>query len=75
MKGTAPDARAPSVRRVLAVVLALNVIVVLIKLVVGIRTSSLTVLGAALESALDALNNVIGMFLVSCLRRRGSCGE
>ncbi|MFL5616235.1 MAG: cation diffusion facilitator family transporter [Gemmatimonadaceae bacterium] len=65
----AADARSPAVRRVLAHVLLLNVLVVLIKLMVGIRTGSLTVLGAALESALDALNNVIGMFLVSLAAR------
>jgi len=57
------------VRRVLAQVLALNALVVLVKLAVGIRTGSLTVLGAALESALDTLNNVIGMVLVSIAAR------
>jgi len=61
--------RSPAVRRVLAQVLALNALVVLVKLVVGIRTGSLTVLGAALESALDTLNNVIGMLLVSIAAR------
>ena len=50
-------------------VLLLNALVVVIKLVVGIRTASLTVLGAALESGLDALNNVIGMLLVSIAAR------
>jgi cation diffusion facilitator family transporter len=57
------------VRRVLLHVLLLNALVVVIKLVIGIRTSSLTVLGAALESGLDALNNVIGMLLVSIAAR------
>ena len=56
-------------RRVLAQVLALNAFVVLVKLVVGMRTGSLTVLGAALESGLDTLNNVIGMSLVSIAGR------
>ena len=59
----------PAVRRVLAHVLLLNGLVVVIKLVVGFRTGSLTVLGAALESALDTLNNVIGMLLVSIAAR------
>src|SRR5256885_3232667 len=59
------DGRSPAVRRVLSYVLVLNVFVVLVKLVVGVRTGSLTVLGAALESALDTLNNLIGMVLVS----------
>lgn len=65
----ARDAGSPAVRRVLMHVLLLNALVVLIKLVVGIRTASLTVLGAALESGLDALNNVIGMLLVSIAAR------
>src|SRR3954454_12012910 len=61
--------RSPAVQRVLMHVLWLNALVVVIKLVVGIRTASLTVLGAALESGLDALNNVIGMLLVSIAAR------
>jgi cation diffusion facilitator family transporter len=65
----AHDGRSPAVRRVLAQVLVLNALVVLVKLVVGARTGSLTVLGAALESALDTLNNVIGMLLVSIAAR------
>jgi cation diffusion facilitator family transporter len=54
---------------VLANVLAINALVVLIKLIVGARTGSLSVLGAALESALDTLNNVIGMILVTVAGR------
>ena len=65
----ARDVGSPAVRRVLLHVMLLNALVVLIKLVVGIRTASLTVLGAALESGLDALNNVIGMLLVSIAAR------
>jgi cation diffusion facilitator family transporter len=41
----------------------------LVKLGVGMRTGSLTVLGAALESTLDTLNNLIGMLLVSIAAR------
>lgn len=63
------DARSPAVRHVLAHVLLLNGLVVVIKLAVGVRTGSLTVLGAALESALDTLNNLIGMVLVSIAAR------
>jgi len=66
---TAHDARSPAVRRVLAHVLLLNGLVVVVKLGVGVRTGSLTVLGAALESALDTLNNLIGMLLVSIAAR------
>jgi cation diffusion facilitator family transporter len=68
-KASVRNARSPAVRRVLAYVLALNALVVLVKLVVGVRTGSLTVLGAALESALDTLNNLIGMLLVSIAAR------
>ena len=41
----------------------------LVKLIAGARTGSLTVLGAAVESALDTLNNVIGMVLVAVAAR------
>ena len=56
-------------QRTLAVVLALNAIVAAVKIVVGVRTGSLTVLGAALESGLDMLNNIIGMMLVAVAAR------
>src|SRR5215471_557522 len=63
------DERSPAVRRVLAQVLALNALVMLVKLLVGVRTGSLTVLGAALESALDTMTNVLGMSLVGIAGR------
>ncbi|MDF2776189.1 MAG: cation efflux system protein, partial [Geminicoccaceae bacterium] len=56
-------------RGVLARVLVLNLLVVAIKLAVGLRTGALSVLGAALESSLDLLNNVVGMILVSVAAR------
>ena len=64
-----PPARPDAVRRVLALVLVLNLIVVAIKVIVGIRTEALSVLGAALESSLDLFNNVVGMVLVSVAAR------
>lgn len=62
-------ARPAAVRKVLAIVLVLNLIVVGIKVVVGIRTEALSVLGAALESSLDLFNNIVGMILVSVAAR------
>ena len=56
--------RAPAVRHTLVVILLLNLVVVAIKVIVGIRTNSLSVLGAALESTLDVLNNIVGIVLV-----------
>jgi cation diffusion facilitator family transporter len=56
--------RAPAVRLTLVVILLLNLFVVGIKVVVGVRTNSLSVLGAALESTLDLLNNIVGIVLV-----------
>lgn len=56
-------------RRTLVVVLVLNAIVAFIKISIGLRTGSLTVLGAALESGLDTLNNVIGIMLVDVAAR------
>ena len=58
-----------AVRRVLGIILALNAAVVIIKVVVGVRTGALTVLGAALESVLDLLNNVVGMIAVTVAAR------
>jgi cation diffusion facilitator family transporter len=65
----AGPAHAAAVRRTLGVILALNLVVVAVKVTVGLRTGSLAVLGAALESALDTLNNVIGMSLVTLAAR------
>ena len=53
----------------LARVLVLNLVVVAIKVIVGVRTGALSVLGAALESSLDLFNNVVGMILVSVAAR------
>ena len=64
-----PRSRASAIRRALIFVLVLNAVVVIIKIVVGVRTGALTVLGAALESSLDVLNNLIGMALVTVASR------
>ena len=58
-------ARAPAIRATLLAILIANGIVVAVKLIIGIRTGTLAVLGAALESGLDMLNNVMGILLVS----------
>jgi cation diffusion facilitator family transporter len=63
MNGSAP------VRRTLVVVLAFNALVTIIKLIVGVRTGALTVVGAALESGLDLLNNLIALTLVAIAYR------
>ena len=61
--------RARAVRRALVVVLALNALVTVVKLVVGLRTGALTVVGAALESTLDLLNNLIALAIVAIAHR------
>jgi cation diffusion facilitator family transporter len=66
---TSADERSAAVRRTLLVVLAFNAIVTIAKIVVGTRTGTLTVLGAALESGLDMLNNVVGVMLVAVAGR------
>jgi cation diffusion facilitator family transporter len=58
-----------SVRRTLAVVLVLNAIVTVMKIFVGVHTHTLTVVGAALESGLDLMNNVIALMLVGIAHR------
>jgi cation diffusion facilitator family transporter len=57
--------RVRAVQRALAIILAANLVVVAVKIVVAVRTGALSVVGAAVESALDAMNNVIAMLLVS----------
>jgi cation diffusion facilitator family transporter len=61
--------RSAAVRRTLLVVLVLNLIVTVAKVIVGARTGTLTVLGAALESGLDVLNNIVGVMLVAVAGR------
>ena len=56
--------RSPAIRRTLFIVLGLNAVVAAIKIAIGVRTGTLTVLGAALESGLDMFNNVIGIMIV-----------
>ncbi len=61
--------RTRGVRSTLLLILALNAIVVAVKIAVGVRTNALSVLGAALESSLDLLNNVVGIALVGLAAR------
>jgi cation diffusion facilitator family transporter len=65
----ATRARAAAIQRTLAIILALNLVVVVVKLIVGLQTGSLTVIGATLESALDAFNNVLGIIVVGLAAR------
>jgi cation diffusion facilitator family transporter len=62
-------ARSAGVRRALVVVLLLNGLSAAIKVAVGARTGALTVLGAALESVLDMLSNVVAILAVSIASR------
>jgi cation diffusion facilitator family transporter len=61
--------REPAVHNTLILILVLNALVAGIKIVVGLRTHSLSVLGASLESALDVLNNGVGIALVRVASR------
>ena len=61
--------RAPEIRTTLLVILLLNAVVVAAKIVVGVRTGALSVLGAALESTFDMLNNIVGIVLVGIAAR------
>jgi cation diffusion facilitator family transporter len=61
--------RTAGIQRTLAIILALNAVVVAVKLVVALRTGNLTVLGATFESFLDAANNGIAMVVVALAAR------
>ena len=60
------DSRVKSsgVRRVLATILVANVVVVVVKFLVGVDTNSLAVFGDALQSAVDSANNLFAIFVV-----------
>ncbi|MGI9037390.1 MAG: cation diffusion facilitator family transporter [Gemmatimonadota bacterium] len=58
-----------TVRRILILVLGANLVVVGLKLFVGVRAGSLSVLGDAAHSGFDALNNVIGLIAVRAAAR------
>ncbi len=57
-------ARRAEVRRVLAWVLCANLLVILAKVVVGLRSGSIAVLGDAAHSGIDAVNNLVGLTAV-----------
>ena len=63
------ESRSAAVRSALALILLLNFVVVAVKAIIGIRSGSLAVLGAALESLLDMLNNIVGMVAVTVAAR------
>lgn len=58
-----------AIRRTLVVVLGFNALVTVVKLVVGVRTGALTVVGSSLESGLDLLNNLIALTVVGIAHR------
>jgi cation diffusion facilitator family transporter len=56
--------RSSGVRRVLGGILVANIVVVVVKLSVGLNTNSLAVFGDALQSSVDAVNNIFGVAVV-----------
>src|SRR5918995_6900808 len=56
--------RSSGVRRVLGGILLANLVVVAVKFAVGLDTNSLAVFGDALQSSVDAANNLFGIFVV-----------
>ncbi len=59
----------PSARRVFLGLLAINASVVGAKLLVAIASGSLAIFGSALDSAVDALNNVLALIVVRVAAR------
>jgi len=56
--------KSSGVRRVLGGILLANIVVVIVKFAVGIDTNSLAVFGDALQSSVDAVNNLFALFVV-----------
>lgn len=61
--------RSASVRRVLAGLLVANVAVLLAKIIIGVQAGSLSVLGDAVHSSVDAVYNVLGLVVVRVAAR------
>ncbi|MGH9841395.1 MAG: cation diffusion facilitator family transporter [Blastocatellia bacterium] len=61
-----PDGNAyrSGVRRVLLVTLALNIAVVIGKLIAGLLADSLSVISDAIHSSVDSLNNIVGLVVM-----------
>jgi cation diffusion facilitator family transporter len=62
--GTWTDGRRRQVRRVLWWVLAANLLVIIAKLAVGLRSGSIAILGDAGHSGVDALNNLVALLAI-----------
>lgn len=60
----APTSRNRRIRLVLLGILAANLFVVIVKFVVGISSSSLAVFGDAIQSSVDAVNNLVGLAVI-----------
>jgi cation diffusion facilitator family transporter len=56
--------KSSGVRRVLGGILVANIVVVVVKFIVGLDTNSLAVFGDALQSSVDAASNLFGIFVV-----------
>ncbi|HEX7337297.1 MAG TPA: cation diffusion facilitator family transporter, partial [Gemmatimonadales bacterium] len=56
--------KSSGVRRVLGGILLANIVVVTVKFAVGFDTNSLAVFGDALQSSVDAVNNLFALFVV-----------
>lgn len=65
-------ARAAAVRRVFLALLVANVAVVAAKVIIGLRAGSLSVLGSAVDSSVDALNNIV---FIALMRVAGSAPD
>jgi len=64
-----PPDRTTAIRRVFLGLLAANLAVVAAKVVIGVRTGSLSVLGDAVHSSADALNNAVFIVLTNVAAR------
>ncbi len=62
--GAASRDKSSGVRRVLGGILVANIVVVIVKFMVAIRTNSLAVFGDALQSSVDSANNLFAIFVV-----------
>jgi cation diffusion facilitator family transporter len=69
MQVRAANSRSAQIRRVLIGLLIANLAVVAAKFVIGLRIGSLAVLGDAVHSSIDAMNNVLALAIIGVAAR------
>lgn len=59
-----PSSASDKIKKILKLILALNILVALIKFFVGFKSGSLSIVGDAAHSSIDSLNNIVALVMI-----------